>query len=341
MLAYQPLKRESLVNRAIIADNETAECRSVIENSIYRNLGDSLLLSGGLDTSIIAHVAATRVKPKCYTVIFPLADTPDIPYARSITRKLGLDWEVLELTPDLLPDRLTDVIRILKTFDPMEVRNSVAVYHGLAAARDHGSSRVMTGDATDELFAGYSFSFNLPPAELMRRLRELWEVMHFSSKPMAAALRISASLPFLDPSVVRYAETLGPEQLVGTRNGKKYGKLILRVAFQEMIGERNAWRVKTPIEYGSGTTDLPKYYGTKVKEGAFNRGRKDAASQDGVKIRDKEHLEYYRLYRSMFPPPSALATTAYRCPDCGADVRLGSTFCITCGAYPIVAAAAP
>jgi len=329
------------VNRAVRDDEEAAECRSVIESSIHRNSGDSLLLSGGLDTSIIAHVAAVRAKPKCYTVAFPLADAPDIPYARSIARRLGLDWEVLELTPELLRDRLADVIRVLKTFDPMEVRNSVAVYHGLEAARDQGFSKVMTGDAADELFAGYSFSFNLPPVELKGRLRDLWKVMHFSSKPMATALGISASLPYLDQSVVRFAETLRPGQLVGFRNERKYGKLILRVAFEELIGKRSAWRVKTPIEYGSGTTFLQKYYATKTKDSAFRRGQKDVASQDKVKIRDREHLEYYGLYRTMFSPPSALARTAYRCPDCGADVRPGSTFCTTCGAYPITAAAMP
>lgn len=315
------------------------ECRRVIERSIYRSVGDSLLLSGGLDTSIIAHVAAKHVKPKCYTVVFSLTRAPDIYYAESVARKLKLGWEVVELRPEQLQGRLADVIRILKTFDPMEVRNSVAVYHGLAAAGSQRFSKVMTGDAADELFAGYSFSFNLEPKEMMRRLRDLWKIMHFSSQPMASALRIVASLPYLDPSVVEFARTLQPEHLVGFRNGKKYGKLILRIAFEEMIGKRNAWRVKTPIEYGSGTTFLPKYYSTKTSDSTFNRSKKEIAFRDGVKIRDKEHLEYYRLYRMMFPPPSATATTNHRCPDCGADVRPDSTFCITCGAYPIGAVA--
>ena len=328
------------MHRAIGAE-VAAECRHVIDDSICRNAGDALMLSGGLDTSIIASVVVKRARPKCYTVIFPLGESPDVPYARAIARKLALDWDVLELTPQLLPDRLAEVIRALKTFDPMEVRNSVAVFHGLAAARDQGFSKVMTGDGVDELFAGYSFSFNLPPAELMKRLRDLWKVMRFSSRPMADALGISASLPYLDESVVKFAETLGPGQLVGLRNEKKFGKLVLRVTFEEIIGKRSAWRVKTPIEYGSGTTCLPKYYATKISDSAFARGKKGAASRDGVEIRDKEHLQYYRLYRTMFSSPSEQARTGHRCPSCGADVRPGSKFCVTCGAYPIVAAAAP
>jgi asparagine synthase (glutamine-hydrolysing) len=329
----------SPVRRAIRAD-EAAECREVIKDSVYRNLGDSILLSGGLDTSIIAHVAAKQTRPKCFTVLFSLAGAPDVYYARLIARRLGLDLEVLELTPDLLAVRLTDVIRVLKTFDPMEVRNSVTVYHGLMAARDQGFSKVMTGDAADELFAGYSFSFNLPPAELLKRLRDLWNVMNFSSRPMANDLGISAALPYLDESVVMFAKTLKPSQLVGLRNKKKYGKLILRVAFEESIGKRSAWRVKTPVEFGSGTTVLPQYYASRTSDDMFGRSVKEAASRDGVKIRDKEHLEYYRLFRTIYPAPSEMAATDNRCPCCRADVRQDSTFCVTCGAYPIAAVAA-
>jgi asparagine synthase (glutamine-hydrolysing) len=316
-----------------------AECAEVIGGSVKRSLGDSILLSGGLDTTIIAHLVA-RAKPKCYTVFFPLWDAPDIPYARSTAKRLSLDLELLELRPEVLPERLGEVIRVLRTFDPMEVRNSLTVYHGMMAARDGGFSQVMTGDGADELFAGYSFSFNLPPTQLKKRLRDLWKVMRFSSKPMAESLGISALLPYLDRSVVDFAKTLGPGQLVGSRGGKKYGKLILRVAFEKTIGKRSAWRVKTPIEYGSGITHLPRYYASKIGDGEFARAKRDAASRDGVEIRDKEHLEYYTIYRRVFPPPSATARTGLTCPRCGADVRPRSSFCVTCGAYPIVPAPA-
>ncbi len=317
-------------------------CRALLTQSVRRNLGDAILLSGGLDTSIIAHLSvAADEKPTCYTVAFTEADAPDVAFARLVADRLGLKWRLVKLTPDLLAKRLPDVIRALRTFDPMEVRNSVAVYHGLVAASRGGSSTVMTGDAADELFAGYSFSFNLPPKELMGKLRALWSVMHFSSQPMAAALGLSASLPYLDPTVVSFAETLDPSQLVGARNGRKFGKLILRQAFERTVGRRIAWRVKTPIEYGSGTTSLPRFYEMKLSDEGFRDGRSRAESGDGVRIRDKEHLQYYSIYRELFPPPSTTAVTGCRCPDCGGDVLSGSTFCTTCGSYPITPVALP
>ena len=315
-------------------DQLTVECRSVVEESVLRHMGDSVSLSGGLDTAIIAHIAARHSNPKCYTVALALAPAPDIKYARSVARRLGLDWELVELRLEDLPDRLTDVVRVLKTFDPMEVRNSVAVYHGLLAAKADGFSKVMTGDAADELFAGYSFSFNTEPAKLMKKLRSLWRVMRFSSEPMASSLGIEASLPYLDRRVVRFAKGLSADSLVGERKGKRFGKLILRVAYEDMIGRRIAWRVKTPIEYGSGTTSLSVYYSAKIDDDTFDAGRASALGE-GVKIRDKEHFAYYRLYRELFPPPGATAKMRFRCPCCGGDAMPGSTFCVTCGAYPI------
>ncbi len=291
-----------------------------------------MLLSGGLDTTILAHVVASR--PRCYTVRFPLFESPDVPCAKAVSVRLGLEWSTVDLTPRRLAKVLPEVVKALKTFDPMEIRNSVAVYEGLSAAKRDGYSRVMTGDGADELFAGYSFSFNLPPRELRAKLRDLWRVMRFSSGPMAGSLGISASLPYLDPRVARFAEGLGHEELVGSKDGVKYGKLILRVAFEEVIGEENAWRVKTPIEFGSGTTFLPKYYEAKVSDESFSLQR-SKASKEGVKIRDKEHMHYYQIYRDIFPPPSAEAEGACRCPECGGDAEPRATFCVTCGAYPI------
>jgi asparagine synthase (glutamine-hydrolysing) len=324
-------------------DGAAAECRDIVGESIHRNVGDSILLSGGLDTSIIAHVVAKETSERltCFTVSFQEEGVvaPDVQFARAIAKELGLDWRLLELTSSKLPGRLAGVVRVLRTFDPMEVRNSVVVYHGMAAAQELGLSKVMTGDAADELFAGYDFSFKLPPEQLPEKLRGLWKVMRFSSVPIARALHASASLPYLDPSVVRFAEKLAPGQLVGARDERKYGKLILRVAFEALIGETNAWRVKTPIEYGSGTTCLPEYYRARIRDDEFLGAKREAAFRDGVEIRDKEHLEYYRIYLAAFPPPSALATTEHRCPSCGADVTPSSTFCVTCGAYPIAAVA--
>jgi asparagine synthase (glutamine-hydrolysing) len=310
------------------------ECRSVVDKSVNSCTCDCILLSGGLDTSIVAHLAS-KANPSCYTVVFPYGKSPDLFYAKLVAEKLGLKWRMVELSPATLDHRLTSVISILNTFDPMEVRNSVAVYQGLLEAVWDGFSRVMTGDGADELFAGYSFIFNLEPNQMMLRLRQLWSVMHFSSKPMAESLKMNALLPYLDKNVVEFAKKLEPQHFVGQRIGRKYGKFILRVAFENLIGKRLAWRKKTPIEHGSGTTALSKYYSEKIGDNQFLEEKIKILRNDRVEIRDKEHLYYYKLFRNLCPPPAETSSTPYRCPSCWADAPKGSTFCVVCGAYPI------
>ncbi len=307
-----------------------------MEGAILDRLGDSLLLSGGLDTSIIAAVASRIRKISCYTVYFPFGNSPDISYARSVSRKFGLPWSLVRLRGGKeLEDSLGDVIGTLKTFDPMEVRNSVAIYRGLQAASSEGFSIAMTGDAMDELFAGYSFVYSLPARQMRRALRRLWRVMHFSSIRLAESLGVTARLPYLDSEVVSLAERLKPSQLVGVRNGNSIGKLIVRVAFEPLIGRKLAWRKKTPIEYGSGTTSLPEYYSAKIGDQEFAAESKAIYAEDRVRIRDKEHLHYYRHFRRTYPPPNESRSGVYLCPDCGGDASRHSSFCVICGAYPI------
>lgn len=315
--------------------SELSRIREAVRRATVRNLGDSMLLSAGLDTSIVASVASETRKFACYTVRFRLGDSPDIAYAETLTKKLGLPWKIVDLEDgDSLETTLDAVVGTLGTFDPMEVRNSATIYRGMKELASAGYREVMTGDAADELFAGYSFIYNLPPKKMMEALHHLWDVMQFSSIPLARSLGMEAKIPYLDEGVVKIAKRLGPESLVGVKDGTKYGKYLLRVAFEDAIGAGAAWRAKVPIEYGSGTTLLTEYLSGKVKDADF-LSRKEKIRRDGVNIRDKEQLVYYEMYARRFPPPGETARTHLRCPECGTDVNDGATFCTRCGAYPI------
>lgn len=314
----------------------TVEVRAAIEQSIHDNLGDSLLLSGGLDTSIIAHMASRERKISCYTVIFPYIKSPDLHYARYIVRKLDLPWRLVKILPGKeIDEKLLAVIEIMHTFDPMEVRNSVVIYEALNNAAHDDMKIVMTGDGCDELFAGYSFIYNLNSKALLSRLRRLWRIMSFSSIKIARSLSISVSLPYLDERVKKVAKKLTYTQFVGIRSGVKYGKFILRVAFESIIGKELAWRVKMPIEQGSGTSYLPFYFDNRISDKMFMEERERIHNKEGVRIRDKEHLAYYLLYRKLFSPPTEIRKTKHSCPECGGDADPSSNFCKICGAYPI------
>ena len=318
-----------------MSDTLALNLREIIEKAVHETMGDSILLSGGLDTSVVAVLAQRWRKIHAYTVILNDAPAPDLPYAKLIAEKFSLPHTVFSFHLSEIDEGLRHVIRTLQTFDPMEVRNSLTVFLGLRRAKEDGCRAVMTGDASDELFAGYSFVYKLPQARMRESLERMWRAMRFSSIPLARSLGMEAKLPFLQPAVGEFAEKLDPSSLVGSREGELFGKYLLRIAFQNDLPNEIVWRTKTPIEFGSGTTILPQYYSQVVNNDVFDSERNELEKLDHVKIRDKEHLRYYQIYRELFGPPHPEHGERRVCPSCTSNVPETTNFCTTCGAYPI------
>ncbi len=311
--------------------------RKLVSDAVAGTTADGILLSGGLDTSVLATVAASqgrRLRATC--VLVAGTPAPDEPFALSLASRLGFELHVLRPRLEDLVERMTEVIRILHTFDPMELRNSVVTYAAFAAARAAGIRCVLTGDASDELFAGYSYMFNMPADQLPGYIHHLNSVMHFTSLDLGAALGIGIEIPFLNRAVRAFALTLDAEDLVGERGGRRFGKKILREAFCEMLPEDVAGRIKTPIEFGSGSTGLGRLAMGSVSDVEFDEAARRVAQDEGVRLREKEQYFYYKMYRSLFPPPREETRDVKTCPECRGPVpRLDMRYCRVCGAYPV------
>jgi len=302
---------------------------------VKNNMAEGILLSGGLDTSILAVVASRFTSLKAVTVAFQNAPAPDVKYAVLIANRLGLEHVVHTFSEEELYDAIPAVVKTTRSFDSMEIRNSVAIYIGLKVAKENGISTVMTGDGCDELFAGYSFLFGYEKKKLDLELKKLWSVMAFSSVPLARVLGIEAKLPYLDPNFKEFAMELDSQYKIQTENGQTYGKWILRKAFESLLPREIVWRVKTPIEYGSGTTTLPSLFNQKISDKKFKEKRRRYLTEDGVTIRDKEQLFYYEVYRTVIGIPPITENEGKVCPYCRSNVPENATYCRTCGAYPI------
>jgi len=124
-------------------------------------MAEGILLSGGLDTSILAVIASKFVPLRAVTVAFQNALAPDVEYAVLVANRLGLKHIIHIFNHEELYDAIPAVVKTLRSFDPMEIRNSVTIHIGLETARENGICTGMTGDGCDELFAGYSFLFGL------------------------------------------------------------------------------------------------------------------------------------------------------------------------------------
>jgi asparagine synthase (glutamine-hydrolysing) len=234
-----------------------------------------------------------------------------------------------------LYDAIRMVVKVMDSFDPMEIRNSVTVYIGLKCAKEKGINTIMTGDGCDELLAGYNFLFELDEEKLDLELQKLWEVMSFSSIRLGNALKIGVKLPYLDPEFKKFAMELQPALKVREERGQKWGKWILRKAFENLLPEEIAWRTKAPIELGSGTFMLTHIFDTAISDFEFNQKRKRYLNEDKVTIRDKEQLFYYEVYKSIFGVPHPTDPEGKICPSCNSNLPPRSSYCRRCGAYPV------
>ncbi len=302
-----------------------------LEESIERNRADALLLSGGLDSTALASL----LRPS-YTVAAGLgANAPDLAFARQIGQKYS-KRHVEEVFDEERMGKMVDaIVQTFKTFDPIEIRNSCVALAGLGSAKRDGHSRVMTGDGGDELFAGYNYlsRYYGDLKKLEQELVRLWEIMHFSSRSLGQRIGVEVTAPFLDDEFMEFAKSITVGEKVGERDGQKFGKFILRRCFEPEIGML-AWRPKMAQEQGAATDRYSAFIDRMIDDMTY-ANRTKAAAMEGVKIRSKEHLNYYAIFRGYFSPPKEESKNCEKiCPECMACLK--GRFCRTCGAFPVI-----
>jgi asparagine synthase (glutamine-hydrolysing) len=320
-------------------DKVAAELRALLENAVKKNLTKDMLFSGGIDTSILAAIASKHVRIRGFTCAFKQANALDLKYAKLMAKQLNIEHYINRFDEDEIFEAIPDVVKVLESFDPMEVRNSITITIGLKFAKSYGSTKLITGDGADELFAGYHMYYRYVgnKEKLSDKLKRMWEIMAFSAVPLGKSMGIEVRQPFLDPEVNEFAMNLDPRYDVQEERGEVWGKWILRKAYEDVLPPEIRWRDKNPIEVGSGTTILPKFMAEKISDSEFASKKKKILETDKVTIRDKEQLVYYEAYREVVGVPHPEDPDARTCPQCNSNVPENATVCKTCGAYPITA----
>jgi asparagine synthase (glutamine-hydrolysing) len=317
-----------------LIEADCAELKFELSESVKRNQCEALLLSGGLDSSILASI----LRPSQTFTVGWDNQAPDLPYARTVAEKYSKNHTELILSNknDLL-HILQAVIQGLKTFSPIEIRNSSVVYAGIINAKKRGFADIMTGDGGDELFAGYNYlsRYFMDIKGLDIELRRLWDIMHFSSASLAKGLDMEIKTPFLDEKFLNYAKSIPTEKKIGKFSGKLRGKFILRKCYREELGNNIVWRPKLAQEEGAATVNLRHFLESQYADIDF-RSRVEQARAEGVTVFDKEHLYYYEVFRSYFSPPYEEYCSEARCPKCNGCVSAKTNFCRICGAFPIL-----
>jgi asparagine synthase (glutamine-hydrolysing) len=309
-----------------------ARVREVVIEATARRPAECMLLSGGLDTAVLAPLADAGGTRAAVTVLTS-EDAPDRPFARAIASRLGWHHFTVEAPLEDLVTETEFVAQTLRSFDPMELRNSLVIARGLREVAARGYRTAMTGDAADELFGGYSFMWGKSPEDFEEYSRRMAVSMKFSSHPLGKALGVEVKAPYTDRDVIALATQLPKRLKVAEREGATVGKWVLRWAFPECPSR---WRRKDPIEEGSGSTRLPGWFAERTPTESLVREQKRILQEDRVQIRDAEHLAYYQAFRRVYPDILKERTFGEdSCAHCGFDLpRFDSVFCTTCGAYP-------
>lgn len=346
-------------------DGIAGRLRSALRSAVRACPRSSVLaLSGGLDSSIIAHIAGRGGEGPSSAVAVIARDfvATDLAYCQMAARSAGLPLRIVHAGTDDLLDAAAAAVGILGTFNDIEVRNSAASYiaaraalEGPAGGSEGGRGRVeapclVTGDGADELFAGYSFFLAMPRERLAGELARMRRIMRFASHDMGRSLGVDVASPFLSAEVVDIAASADAGLMVGRApardgagrgrggrggEGAVCGKMLLRRAFEGVLPPSLLWRPKAPAQDGSGTAGLQGLLDAVVADDEFERRRAEVLDEDGVALRTKESLHYYGIYRRLRGRPPRAADPDVACPYCRCEVGADDRYCRMCGAYPV------
>ena len=308
------------------------QCRRVLQSSVTECKSKWIALSGGLDSSILAHLLKDQ-KPQAITIITKDFLGTDLTYAQIIAKHTELPLSLMQVSMEEMLDSINETIKILGNFNDIEIRNSIVPYIYLNSLKKKGVDSVITGDGADEVFAGYNFLLKKSEEELVEELKRIKKIMHFPSKDIAESLNMRVETPFLNEDVIEFSDSLPISKKINQKEEKRFGKWILREAFEKNLPENIIWREKSPMQDGSGTVNLTNLFNTIITDDIFSQKKTKILEEDGVYIRTKESLHYYECFRKSNSIKKS--NSHEKCPDCNYVINLNSKFCRMCGKFPI------
>lgn len=246
--------------------------REALENAVRRQLMSDVpygvLLSGGLDSSIIAAIArrfaSRRVEdegrseawfPQLHSFAIGLDGSPDLAAARVAADFIGSVHHEFHFTVQEGVDALSDVIHHLETYDVTTIRAATPMYLMARRIRAMGIKMVLSGEGADEMFGGYLYFHRAPDPrafheETVRKLDRLHLYDCLRANKAMAAWGVEARVPFLDREFMDVAMSIDPAAKMPRPD--RIEKHILREAFQDMLPPAIAWRQKEQFSDGVG-----------------------------------------------------------------------------------------
>lgn len=301
------------------------DVRTALEDAVKRQLMSDVpygvLLSGGLDSSVISAVAKQfadkRVEtdgkqdawwPQLHSFAVGLKGAPDLEKARLVAEHIGTVHHEINYTIQEGLDAIRDVIYYIETYDVTTVRASTPMYLLARVIKSMGIKMVLSGEGADEVFGGYLYFHKAPDArafheETVRKLSKLHLYDCLRANKSLSAWGVEGRVPFLDKEFLDVAMRLNPA--VKMCPGKEIEKKVVRDAFSSLLPQEVAWRQKEQFSDGVGYSWIDTL---KAITAAAVSDEQMAHAAERFPInppQNKEEYYYRSIFEEHFPSESA------------------------------------
>ncbi len=307
-------------NEAKVADVRDALERAV-KQQLMSDVPYGVLLSGGLDSSVISAIArkyaALRVEsgdtqqawwPRLHSFAIGLKGAPDLAKARLVADHIGTVHHEIHYTIQEGLDAIRDVIYYIETYDVTTVRASTPMYLLARVIKSMGIKMVLSGEGADEIFGGYLYFHKAPTPqafheETVRKLSKLHLYDCLRANKSLAAWGVEGRVPFLDKDFLDVAMRLNPAAKMC--QGETIEKKIVREAFADQLPEEVVWRQKEQFSDGVGYSWIDT-----LRETAAAQVSDEEMKNAGLRFpvnppRNKEEYLYRSIFEEHFPSESA------------------------------------
>ena len=310
-----------------VKDNKASveEIHDAMEDAVKRQLMSDVpygvLLSGGLDSSVISAVAEkysqNRVEdngstkawwPRLHSFAVGLKNAPDLAKAKLVADHIGTVHHEINYTIQEGLDAIRDVIYFIETYDVTTVRASTPMYLLARVIKSMGIKMVLSGEGADEIFGGYLYFHKAPSAkafheETVRKLSKLYMYDCLRANKSLAAWGVEGRVPFLDKEFLDIAMRTNPEAKMCP--GQTMEKKIVREGFADMLPAEVAWRQKEQFSDGVGYSwidTLKKITSDQVSDEQMEHAEERFPINPP---RNKEEYYYRSIFAEHFPSDSA------------------------------------
>ena len=294
---------------------------AAVKRQLMSDVPYGVLLSGGLDSSVVSAIAklyaAKRIEtndkhdawwPQLHSFAVGLKGAPDLAKAQEVAKHIGTVHHEVNYTVQEGLDAIRDVIYYTETYDVTTVRASTPMYLLARVIRSMGIKMVLSGEGADEIFGGYLYFHKAPDAkafheETVRKLKKLHFYDCLRANKSLMAWGIEGRVPFLDKEFLDVAMRIDP--VLKMCPGKTIEKAVVREGFADLLPESVAWRQKEQFSDGVGYSWIDTL--KKVTAEAVSDEQMDHAAER-FPINPplcKEEYYYRSIFEEHFPSPSA------------------------------------